>query len=471
MHILRSTIASDDEPRSDLDDASQPALFLTFQRDGLVAGPARYLLGDVQEVIVGRGPSRTAELEDSGGKRRLGVTLCDPRISSEHFSIRRTGGGWELADAGARNGTSVNSRRVERTLLADGDLIEAGRTFFLFRRSVAGCAGRPTAVDAADLDLSRPGFATVLPQLEMEFARLCGIAGGNLSIALQGESGTGKELLAAAVHRLSGRSGPFLALNCGALPPTLIASELFGYRKGAFSGADDDRPGLFRSADHGTLFLDEIGDLPSEAQAALLRTLQEGEVLPIGATRPVKVDVRVVCATSRNFASLTCDGRFRRDLYERLAGYVATLPPLRERIEDLGLIATALLRKLEPHRAEAIHLTAEAARALLAYDWPGNVRELENCLRAALIFSGTDPIDLSHLAAGPRRAVETGLREAPVKAAELSEAQLKRRQELEELLTANGGNVSAVARVLGKDRVQIQRWLRRFELDPRAFRR
>src|SRR5438067_998705 len=379
MHILRSTIASDDEPRSDLDDASQPALFLTFQRDGLVAGPARYLLGDVQEVIVGRGPSRTAELEDSGGKRRLGVTLCDPRISSEHFSIRRTGGGWELADAGARNGTSVNSRRVERTLLADGDLIEAGRTFFLFRRTVAGCAGRPTAVDAADLDLSRPGFATVLPQLEMEFARLCGIAGGNLSIALQGESGTGKELLAAAVHRLSGRSGPFLALNC--------------------------------------------------------------------------------------------DGRFRRDLYERLAGYVATLPPLRERIEDLGLIATALLRKLEPHRAEAIHLTAEAARALLAYDWPGNVRELENCLRAALIFSGTDPIDLSHLAAGPRRAVETGLREAPVKAAELSEAQLKRRQELEELLTANGGNVSAVARVLGKDRVQIQRWLRRFELDPRAFRR
>ena len=179
----------------------------------------------------------------------------------------------------------------------------------------------------------------------------------------------------------------------------------------------------------------------------------------------------MVCATSRNFASLTCDGRFRRDLYERLAGYVATLPPLRERIEDLGLIATALLRKLEPHRAEAIHLTAEAARALLAYDWPGNVRELENCLRAALIFSGTDPIDLSHLAAGPRRAVETDLREAPVKAAELSEAQLKRRQELEELLTANGGNVSAVARVLGKDRVQIQRWLRRFELDPRAFRR
>src|SRR5262249_3010620 len=149
---------------------------------------------------------------------------------------------------------------------------------------------------------SRPGFATLLPALEAEFARLRAVAAGDLSITIRGESGTGKELIATAIHGLSGRPGPFLALNCGALPANLVASELFGYRKGAFSGAEEDRPGVIRSAHQGTLLLDEIGELPPESQPALLRVLQEKEVLPLGATRPMPVDVRVVSATSRDLA-------------------------------------------------------------------------------------------------------------------------------------------------------------------------
>jgi DNA-binding NtrC family response regulator len=470
MGALRTTLAADDGPDSEPSDSRQPALFLAFDRDGLGGGPARYLLGDVAAASVGRGPSRRAETTGTGGARSLQIAIPDPRISAAHFSIRRTASGWELIDAGARNGTFLNRRRIDTAPLDDGDVIEAGRSFFVFRRALAvhGCA--PVA-DAPELDWSAPGLATIVPQLAAELARLRRVARGDLSITLQGESGTGKELLASAVHKLSGRSGPFLALNCGALAPTLIASELFGYRKGAFSGADEDRPGLFRSADGGTLFLDEVGDLPLEAQSALLRTLQEKEVLPIGATRPVHVDVRVVCATSRDLASLAKPGRFRRDLYERLAGYTAALPPLRDRVEDIGLITMAVLRRLAPERADEVRFTADAAYALLTYEWPGNVRELENCLRAAMLLAGSDPVALAHLAPGPRRSVERTPAEPAGSAASLTDAQRRRRSELMDLLTANGGNVSAVARHLGKDRVQVQRWLKRLDLDARTFRR
>jgi DNA-binding NtrC family response regulator len=463
-----STTLPEEEPQSAPLETPQPALFLVFECDGPRAGPARYLLGAVDEVTVGRG-SRAARIEEEGRTRRLRTASSDPRISATHFHLRRVGGEWELVDAGAKNGTFVNGRKIQTMLLADGDLIEAGRTLFIYRRAL-GATG-PAMLDGGSLDRSIPGFATLMPRLEAEFGRLRAVAADSLSIAIHGESGTGKELLAAAVHRLSGRPGPFLALNCGALPPTLIASELFGYRKGAFSGADQDRPGLFRSADRGTLFLDEIADLQPEAQAALLRTLQEREVLPIGATRPIKVDVRVVCASSREFGSLVREGRFRRDLYERLAGYTATLPPLRQRIVDVGLIALSLLRKLDPAGADAVRFTPDAARALLRYDWPGNVRELENCLRAALLLASGRPISLQHLPAGPRQAVQPHADPAARVPPPLSETHLKLRRELSELLTATAGNVSAVARRLGKDRAQVQRWLRRLDLDARAFRR
>jgi transcriptional regulator with GAF, ATPase, and Fis domain len=311
----------------------------------------------------------------------------------------------------------------------------------------------------------------LLPALDEEFVRLRTVAAGNLTISIRGESGTGKELIATAIHALSGRPGPFLALNCGALPANLVASELFGYRKGAFSGAEEDRPGLFRSAERGTLLLDEIGELPLDSQAALLRVLQEGEVLPLGGTRPVPVDVRVLSATSRDLGALAEQGRFRRDLYQRLAGYAVTLPSLRERAEDIGLIIAALLRKLSKQGADPLAFTADAVRALLRYEWPGNVRELEHCLRAALLLAGHGRIDVSHLAPGPRLALGMSSGEQERPRPPLSDEQVKQKEELTALLTRSGGNVSAVARQLGKDRVQLQRWLRRLELDARTFRR
>ena len=471
MISATATISAEEAGTKEPRERHQAGLFLALECERPMAGPARYLLGDVQEVSIGRGLARRARLEGSGTARRLELTLPDPRVSTVHLRIRRAGGGWELSDAGAKNGTVVNGGKVESRLLADRDLIEIGRTFIWFRRDVRALDSAPPVVDADAIESPQPGLSTLLPALEADFGRLRSVAVSDLTISIQGESGTGKELVATAVHKLSGRSGPFLALNCGALPANLVASELFGYRKGAFSGAEEDRPGLFRSAEKGTLFLDEIGELPPESQVALLRVLQEGEVLPVGDTRPMPVDVRVVCASSRDLGALAEQGRLRRDLFERLAGYTVTLPPLRERVEDIGLIAVALLRKLSPRGAGPVALGADAARALLRYAWPGNVRELENCLHAALLLASSGRIELAHLAPGPRLSLR-GRRDGEARSAlQLTEDQIKQRDELAALLADNGGNVSAVARRMGKDRVQIQRWLRRLDLDARTFRR
>jgi DNA-binding NtrC family response regulator len=470
MSPTRATLSADLDGAPEPQDGAGPSLFLAFECDRPWAGPARYLLAGIRTVTVGRAAWRSAEIDERGGGDHLSISIPDPRISSAHLRIQRTGGGWQLTDAGAKNGTFVNGTRVQSRLLADRDVIEAGRTLFFFRRALTGGSGRPAVLEATGLDVSTPGLATLVPALESEFARLRAVAVGQLSIAIQGESGTGKELLAAAVHELSGRRGPFLALNCGALPANLVASELFGYRRGAFSGAEEDRPGLFRSAEGGTLLLDEIGDLPPESQAALLRVLQEGEVLPLGATRPVKVDVRVICATSHDLGALAAQGRFRQDLRERLAGYTATLPALRDRLEDLGLLVMLLLPKLAADQPEQIAFATEAARALLRYRWPGNVRELKNCLHAAVLLAGPHRIGLAHLAPGPRLAVDVDGETAPARP-RLTDEEQRRRDELVTLLATNGGNVSAVARQLGKDRVQIQRWLKRLELDASTFRR
>src|SRR5437588_230906 len=207
--------------------------------------------------------------------------------------------------------------------------------------------GRRSHDRARQCFFHRPAVrATLSPVCRCQRARVGLGARARIPVLLLGETGTGKELIARAVHDLSGRTGPFLAVNCGALPETLVESELFGYRKGAFSGAYEDRPGLVRSSDKGTLLLDEIGSLPLPAQAALLRVLQEEEVVPVGATRPLRVNLRVVAATHEDLGVLASQELFRADLLARLSGFTLDLPPVRERREDVGLFLTSLLRKL-----------------------------------------------------------------------------------------------------------------------------
>jgi transcriptional regulator with PAS, ATPase and Fis domain len=322
-------------------------------------------------------------------------------------------------------------------------------------------AAQGGAEDSMSLDGIR-GLATVAPSMSAAVAALPRIARSALPVVVVGESGTGKELVARAVHALSLRTGPFQAVNCAAIPATLLESELFGSRKGAFSGASEDRPGLVRAADRGTLFLDEIADLAAPAQAALLRFLQEAEVLPVGATRPVRVDVRIVAAAQTDLRSLVAAGNFRPDLFARLDAFTVRLPPLRERREDLGLLVAALLRKLAPDRCDELRISPDAALALFRHSWPLNIRELEHSLAVALTVCDGTTIEVDHL--------PEGVRMGGSRVAQTGEAD-RFRDELLALLRRYRGNVAQVARAFGKGRMQVHRWARRYDIDLASFRR
>jgi sigma-54 dependent transcriptional regulator, acetoin dehydrogenase operon transcriptional activator AcoR len=365
-----------------------------------------------------------------------------------------------LVDAGSKNGVLIDGERIERVTLEDQIAFELGHSFFIYRDAI------PAAGDVDCSDAAAEGLATLSPQLAERFRALERVARSAASVVVGGESGTGKELIARAVHRLSGRAGSFVAVNCGAIAANLVESELFGSKKGAFSGATEDRPGLVRSADGGTLFLDEIGDLPLQSQAAFLRVLQEREVVPVGGTRPLPVDIRLVAATHRDLDALVAGGSFRADLLARIAGFDLEMPPLRERLEDMGLLVAALLRRIDPAGVDR-SITRGAARALFAHHWPLNVRELEKCLETAVALAGTGPIDLAHL---PDSVREPAPAAAPANPAELSSEDSARRDQIVALLTAHRGNVSQVAREMGKARPLVHRWIKRYGIDPAAFR-
>jgi transcriptional regulator of acetoin/glycerol metabolism len=288
------------------------------------------------------------------------------------------------------------------------------------------------------------------PRIAALQARAAKLARTALPILIQGETGTGKEFLARALHEASGLTGAFVAVNCAAIPESLIEAELFGHAPGAFTGASPrGRKGLVEEADGGTLFLDEIGDMPLTLQARLLRVIAEGEVTPVGASRPRRVDVRIVSASHRDLAGLARAGALREDLYYRLSGATLTLPPLRERA-DFDWLADRLLGG----RAQ---ISPAAWVRLRAHDWPGNLRELSNVLAAAaaLCEAGViDPADLPEtLAAGA--------------AAALPDRSDPRAADLRAALDAAGGNVSAAARRLGLDRTTVHRQMRRFGLTAR----
>ena len=260
-------------------------MFVVLSCDKPVDGGARHALDRVDEVTIGRGEARSSKRQTVGGLTHLALEVPGKQLSGTHARMMRVGTRWTLEDCHSTNGVHVNGARVERAVLADGDVIELGRTIFLYREAVATPPATPRDLDTRELAHSHAGFATLLPALAHDLAALTNVARSALPLLLLGETGTGKEVLAQAVHEISGRTGPLVPVNCGAIPETLLEGQLFGHVRGAFSGAVRDEIGLVRAAENGTLFLDEIGDLPATSQAALLRVLQEGEVQPVGATR------------------------------------------------------------------------------------------------------------------------------------------------------------------------------------------
>ena len=459
--LTRTGSRTDSGDAAQLAALDQPRLIVALEGARPWVPGLRLALGDVEEVLLGRGTVRAATREG----RRVTLTLPDHELSRQHAAVRRVGAGWELRDLGSKNGTHLAGHPTTAAALADGDLIELGAATLMFREEGAAMIGADR--DLAGEPATPAGFRTLALELERRARDVATLAPSDVPILVRGETGTGKEVIARAVHEASGRGGELVAINCGALPRTLVESELFGYRRGAFSGATADREGLVRRAHGGTLFLDEIAELPEESQVALLRALQEREVRPVGGTDTIAVDVRIVAATHQDLLRRIAEGRFRQDLYARLAGFELELPPLRERAEDLGTLIAALLPRVVPAGADPLGVRVHrgAARALLTYGYPLNVRELEQALRTALVLAGGRELRLEHLPEAMRAPSPRGGAEA------LRPEDRALRDRLIEILRATGGNVMAAARQMDKAPIQLRRWCRRFGIDLAEFRR
>ncbi len=301
------------------------------------------------------------------------------------------------------------------------------------------------------------GFVGTSGPMRALLAMIARVARSPLPVLVTGETGTGKELVARAVHEGSGR-GAFVPVNCAALPEQLLESELFGHERGAFTGADRAKPGLFEEAHEGTLFLDEVAELPAPLQPKLLRALEEGEIRRVGATRSVHVDVRLVAATNRDLDEEVAAGRFREDLFWRLNGLALHVPPLRERPADIPLLVEHYLARFAPRGAATPRPTPEASALLTTYPWPGNVRELKSVLERAATLGAGGPIGVEFLTDRVRDGglLRTTVQEAASRNLSMREVE---RAYILEILRVTGGNKSRAAEILGLDRKTLYRKL------------
>ena len=336
-------------------------------------------------------------------------------------------------------------------------------------------AFRSRRLEAENRDLRRQldkryGLDTLIgrsPNMEAMFETIQQVAPTRASVLIQGESGTGKELVARALHQLSPRSkGPFVAVHCAALSPTLLESELFGHEKGAFTGAIERRQGRFEISEGGTLFLDEISEVDPAIQVKLLRVLEDRTFERVGGREVIRADFRLIAATNRDLASLAADGKFRQDLFFRLNVVTITIPPLRERVNDIPLFVRHYLRQFARENGKiAADLHPEAMEALMAYSWPGNVRELRNAVERMVVLSNSPTLTLKDVPPAVRNARPAEAAGEIGQGASLKDAN---KQMILAALEANGGNRSLAARQLGISRRTLHRKLNAFGISPRA---
>ena len=421
--------------------------------------------------------------------REIPVIFITARGDTNHVVTGFRAGGadyiikpFQAEEVATRVATQLTVSRLTRQLLERNRALEARTTELtaeIQRRSKAEAALRQADDKLAafsDLEASRGslsglvGTSPSIRQLTEQIQRLRQFP--NTSVLLLGESGTGKELVARSIHFESSRArAPFVPVNCVAIPSELAESILFGHVKGAFTGATADRKGCFEMADGGTLFLDEIGDMPPLLQAKLLRVLEDGRVLPIGASHPVEVDVRVIAATNADLDTRIAEGSFRQDLYFRLARYTLATPPLRERREDVPLLAAHFLRLFAAEMGiKEPEVTRETIEALQAYHFPGNVREFRNVIEGALIESGAGTIRPQHLRLVTRGMAESTTLPPPVKQELIASLPLNIAEAedllLQRALKETNGNIAEAARLLGVHRTRIYRKLAQEHRSP-----
>lgn len=325
-----------------------------------------------------------------------------------------------------------------------------------------------TVPKGASLDFVFPGVLSRSPAMQSVFRVLRRVSKTDLSVLIEGESGTGKELTAKAIHDNSPRSQKaFLPINCAGLSESLLESELFGHVKGAFTGAMNDRKGLFQLADRGTLFLDEIGDMPMPMQAKLLRVLEDGLILPVGGSSAIKVDVRIISATNHDLAKLVDEKKFRQDLYFRIKGVSVTLPALRDRVQDIPELFGYFLKQTCEEVGADIHLITEPAmRALMSYPWPGNIRQLRNVVRMMVVMCDHDTLDLRDLPPEIGRVKELGSGAAAAANTLMTEQSMEQveRDHIQKVLEMTGNNRTEAARILKIGERTLYRKIKEYNL-------
>jgi transcriptional regulator with PAS, ATPase and Fis domain len=435
------------------DRRSIPVLLMVGNMEGKPPATTSRVVTFERSLVVGRKPATLAEPGTST------LVLRDRMISSRHAAISRNGDNYEATDLGSTNGTIVDGVVAHPTVkLHEGSLVFVGGHAAIFRV----VSVNELAAMMAELERPLGPLPTVNPMLAVLCGKLRKLAEAGEEMLLTGETGVGKEVYANAIHRASGRRGKFVPINCAAIPRELVESELFGYAKGAHSQAVASKPGIIEDAEGGTLFLDEVGEMAPELQTKLLRFTQDRMLAPIGGVRPRRIDTRIIAATSR---TTTPGGStnlgLRADLAARLGAEPIRIPPLRERVEDIGVLVTHLLGD----RGKPFELAA--FQALCLHPWPGNVRELGKVVTSAeALARGADRITAEHLpaviAAAPGRVRSSPGRRTsrpPPKAVEL-----------EDLMRRFKGNMLRVARELDRKPALVYRWAKRFRLNADDFR-
>ncbi|HVJ94871.1 MAG TPA: sigma 54-interacting transcriptional regulator [Labilithrix sp.] len=432
--------------RQSTETVSVPRISLVVEREGGMA---------VQRMLVHDG-----DLCKIGSHASNDIVLRDPMVSRFHCRLVREDGVWRLRDSGSMNGTRLDGVRIRDADILEGGVLMVGDSIVRLR------AGAPQKEDVVPM---LPSFGalvgTSLPMRRL-FGLLDRIAQSDINVLIEGESGTGKELVATEIMQRSSRSDkPFVVVDCGAISPSLVESELFGHVRGAFTGADRDRMGAFEAADGGTVFLDEIGELPLELQPKLLRALEAREIRRVGETRARRVNVRVISATNRDLEREVNKGRFREDLYFRLAVISARVPPLRERPDDLLILVRTFLQQLgvpEEERLFPPHVLAEMSK----HDWPGNVREVRNYVERSVVLQSATPTlrrgqGAAPVAVGSGSGIDLSV---PFRIAKDAVIDSFERGYLSQLLEAAGGNMSKAARMAGMDRMYLHRLVQKHGL-------
>ena len=413
-------------------------------------------------------PSTRSSVLD-GDELRIGshpkndLTLDDPQVSRFHCSLSRSSHGWTITDHDSKNGTFVNGIRVRDADLPRGQCqFELGTSAIVVRE-----LGSETIAELPSVSHFGELFGETPPMRQL-FALLERVAESDSTVLIEGESGTGKELVATEIARRSERANaPFVIVDCSAIAPNLMESELFGHIKGAFTGANRQRIGAFEAANGGTIFLDEIGELPLDMQPKLLRALESREIRRMGENLPRKINVRVIAATNRRLEREVNRGRFREDLYFRLSVVNVRLPPLRKRMGDLRLLVQVILASLNAE--DRTHLfTNKVLDEMATYDWPGNVRELRNYVERSVVMDEAPPA--SRRPGSIRPPADTGQPstsvdlDVPFRKAKESLIANFERNYLVALLEWSNGNVSKAARQARMDRMYLYRLLQRHKL-------